>query len=72
MALGDDAVVQLRGQAVDLTGQLGIGLQLQLQLGLDEVVVGLGLLEYRLAVLAFARMSTGRSPRGETTRVSVG
>ena len=44
------AAVELRRQGVDLPGQLGVGLQLQLLL--NEVVVGLGLLEGGLPVLA--------------------
>src|SRR5215510_8907055 len=43
-------VVQFGGELIDLAGQLRVGLELQLLLG--EVVIGLGLLEGRLPVLA--------------------
>ena len=42
--------MQLEREPVDLAGQLGVGLELQFLFG--EVVVGLGLLEGRLPVLA--------------------
>ena len=48
-ALGEQALVQLGGERVDLAGQLGVRLQLELRL--HEVVVGLGLLEGGLTVL---------------------
>ena len=44
-----NSIVQFHGQIVDRAGQLGV--QLQLLLLLDEVVVGLRLLERCLAVL---------------------
>src|SRR5690349_3594302 len=50
VALRNDSTMQFRGESVDLPGQLGVGLELEL--GLDEVVVGLGLLEGRLTVLS--------------------
>jgi len=49
-ALGDDPVVQLGGQRMDLASQLGVRLQLQLRL--DEVMVHLRLLKAGLTVLA--------------------
>src|SRR5262249_42314243 len=50
VGLGEQAAVQLGGQGMDGPGDLGVGLQFQLLL--DEVVVGLGLLECGLPVLA--------------------
>src|SRR3954451_20728055 len=47
--LGYHAAMELDGECVDLPGDLGVGLQLQL--GLDEVVVALRLLEGGLPVL---------------------
>lgn len=46
----EQAVVQLYGQCMDLSGQLGVGVKLQLFL--DRIVIGLGLLVTRLAVLS--------------------
>ena len=47
---GEQAAVELGGEGMDLAGDLGVGPQLDLLL--DEVVVGFGLLEDRCAVLA--------------------
>jgi hypothetical protein len=57
--------VDLERQGVDGAGELGVGPQFGL-LG-DEVVVGLGLLEGTLAVLADRKIASS-----ETTSVSLG
>ncbi|WP_373306405.1 GAF and ANTAR domain-containing protein [Streptomyces mirabilis] len=49
-AVLDQTAVEFRGHGMDRTGQLGVGLELQLLL--DEIVIGLDLLEGSLPVLA--------------------
>jgi hypothetical protein len=62
--------VQFGCEGVNLTGQVGVGLQLEfLRL---EVVVGLGLLEGRLAILSDHHERRQKIASSETTSVRVG
>jgi hypothetical protein len=66
---GDDAVVDLGGEVMDGPRQLGVGLELLVPR--FEVVVCLGLLEHRLAVLAdhHERRQEDRLQNGQSVRV---
>jgi hypothetical protein len=69
-AVRDDSVVDLRGELVD--GPRDIGVRVELLLRRVEVVVGLGLLEGRLAVWPIITKVDRKMASSDTMSVSVG